>query len=247
VGLAVAIPVAWFLNRRMIRGKRLPFVLELPPYQMPKWRDVWLAMYFRGKVFVKTAGTIIVLMSMVIWALLYFPRSEAAEASFRAEFAAASASSFDESEIEAHVQLRQMENSYLGRFGRTVEPVFEPAGFDWRLTTAILSAFPAREVVVPSLGILFNLGADTDEESTDLRSAITSATWPDGRPLLTPFTAIGLMLFFALCCQCMGTLAAIRRETNSWKWPLFVFAYMSGLAYLGAVLANMVGRMLTGV
>lgn len=240
LGLAVAIPVVFVINRGIIKGKRLPFLLELPPYQWPKWRDVWLAMYFRAKVFMKTAGTIIVTLSIVIWATLYFPRSNEAQARYRSEIVSSKPGASEE-EIQHHVEARQLESSYLGRFGKTIEPVFVPAGFDWRLTTAILAAFPAREVVIAQMGIVFNLGSAQDEKSGDLRSALQSASWPDGRPLVTPWVAVGFMVFFALCCQCMATLAAIRRETNSWKWPLFVFTYMTVLAYLGAVFVHWLG------
>lgn len=241
LGLAVAIPIVWALNRSVIKGKGLPFLLELPPYQWPKWRDVWLAVYFRGKVFVQTAGTVIVVMSVIIWALVYFPRSDESAASIRQSFTAAHPSA-SESAISHHVEGRQMEESFLGRFGKAIEPAFVPAGFDWRLATSIMSAFPARETMVSGMGILFNTGSDSSETSTDLRLALQEATWPDGKLLVTPWTAVGLMVFFALCCQCMSTLAAIRRETNSWRWPLFVFTYMTVLAYLGAVLVNQMGK-----
>ncbi len=246
LGLLVAIPIVWVLNRRVLRGKRLPFLLELPPYQWPKWRDVWLAMYFRGKVFINTAGTIIVLMSVLIWALSYFPKSSQAEAGYRTEYAAKANVSPDSPEAERYVKEQQLAHSYLGRFGKAIEPAFIPAGFDWRITTSILSAFPARETVVPSLGIIFNLGEQKPEGShTDLEKALKEATWPDGRPLMTPWTSVGLMFFFALCCQCMSTLATIKRETNSVKWPLFVFTYMTVLAYLNAVAINQIGMAFT--
>ncbi|HVT14112.1 MAG TPA: ferrous iron transport protein B [Fimbriimonadaceae bacterium] len=234
LGLLVAIPIVWVLNRKVIRGKRLPFLLELPPYQWPKWRDVWLAMYFRGKVFVQTAGTIIVAMSFLIWALSYFPRSNEAATQYQASYVASHPQA-TQNDIDRHVQQEQLANSFLGRFGKTIEPVFRPAGFDWRITTSILAAFPARENVVPSLGIMFNLGRDTDEHSSDLRRELSNATWPDGKPLFNGWTAFGLMIFFALCAQCMATLATVKRETNSWKWAAFMFAYMTTLAYLAAV------------
>ena len=240
LGLAVAIPVVFILNRGVIKGKRLPFLLELPPYQWPKWRDIWIAMYFRGKVFVQTAGTIIVVMSIAIWALLYFPRSDESIREFRTAYVTTHPAATDV-QIQRHVDSKLIENSYLGRFGKGIEPVFEPAGFDWRLSTAILAAFPAREVVVASLGIIFNLGGDVNEASGDLRGALKEADWPDGRPLVTPWTAIGLMVFFALCCQCMATLATVKRETNSWKWAAFMFTYMTGLAYLAAVGIHQLG------
>ncbi len=251
LGLLVAIPVVWLLNRGIIRGRKLPFLLELPPYQLPKWRDVWLAMYFRGKVFLQTAGTIIFTMSVVIWALSYFPRSAEADERYREEFVRLNpvSESVDEDTREslitrqsAYIDEQRLAHSYLGSFGRSIEPVFRPAGFDWRITTAILCAFPAREVVVPSLGILFAVGNETEAESPRLRDAVHDAKWPDGRPLFTPWTAVGLMVFFALCAQCMSTLATVRRETNSWKWPWFMFAYMSGLAYLAAILIHQVGQ-----
>lgn len=242
LGLIVAIPVVFILNKGIIKGRRLPFLLELPAYQWPRLRDVLLAMYFRGKVFLVTAGTIIFFMSIAIWVLTSFPRSDEANERYRQEFAQKS----PDGDPEMFVQQRQLEESFLGRFGRTVEPVFIPAGYDWRITTAILCAFPAREVVVPSLGVIFSVGGDTDEESVDLRKALEQATWPDGRKLMTPWNAVGLMVFFALCAQCMSTLATVKRETNSWKWPVFMFVYMSGLAYILAVLIHQIGLRVGG-
>lgn len=242
LGLLVAIPVVLILNKGIIKGRRLPFLLELPAYQWPRLRDVLLAMYFRGKVFLVTAGTIIFFMSIAIWLLTAFPRSEEANERYRQEYA----QSAPGEDPELFIQQRQLEESFLGRFGRTIEPVFVPAGYDWRITTAILCAFPAREVVVPSLGVIFSVGGDTDEESVDLRKALEQATWPDGRKLMTPWNAVGLMVFFALCAQCMSTLATVKRETNSWKWPVFMFVYMSGLAYVLAVLIHQVGLRVGG-
>lgn len=246
LGLAVAVPVVWFLNRKVIRGKRLPFLLELPPYQWPKWKDVWIAMYFRAKVFIQTAGTIIVAMSILIWALCYFPRLSPTEKTRITQVYTQTHPGAKDEEIQKRIDEEQLSHSALGRFGHVIEPVFRPAGFDWRITTSILSAFPARETVVPSLGIIFSLGNDQEEGSTALRRALKEAKWPDGRPLLTPWTATGLMVFFALCAQCMATLATVRRETNSWKWPVFMFTYMTLLAYIGAVLVNQIGRLVGG-
>ena len=252
LGLALAIPIVMIFNKGIIKGKRLPFLLELPPYQLPKWRDVWLAMYFRGKVFMTTAGTIIFAMSVVIWALSYFPRSTEADMKYAAQFDQMLSEkglppvTKDDlpglQERVAYVEEQRLAHSVLGTFGRAIEPAFRPAGFDWRITTAILCAFPAREVVVPSMGVLFAVGGEADEGSGALRKAIQDAKWPDGKPLMTSWTAVGLMVFFALCAQCTSTLATVKRETNSWKWPLFMFIYMSSLAYLGAVFINYLGK-----
>jgi ferrous iron transport protein B len=245
LGLVVAVPVAWILNRKVLKGKRLPFVLELPPYQFPRLKDIVLTLLMRAQVFLKTAGTIIFAMSIVIWALSYFPRlSPVQERQIVAEMRTMDSAITDE-DIERKLAEQQLAQSVLGRFGRAIEPVFRPAGFDWRITTAILAAFPAREVVVPSMGVLFSLGGDVDESSSDLRVALAKATWPDGRPLFTPWVAVGLMVFFALCAQCMATFAVVKRESNSWKWPTFMFTYMTALAYLGAVGIHQLGLLLS--
>jgi ferrous iron transport protein B len=192
---------------------------------MPRWKDVLLGMLNRGKVFLTTAGTTIVVMSVIIWAASYFPRKA------------------DQGLAESEEALAQLEYSVMGRVGKAVEPLFAPLGFDWRISTAILSAFPARETVVPSLGILFSLGSG-DEAEAKLGEKIKEAQWPDGKKLFTLPTSIGLMVFFALCAQCLSTLAVVRRETNSRKWPLFMFTYMTFLAYLGAWLVQWIGRVL---
>ncbi|MEQ1934420.1 MAG: ferrous iron transport protein B, partial [Fimbriimonadaceae bacterium] len=181
LGLVVAVPIVYILNRGVIKSKRIPFLLELPPYQLPRPRDVWIAIFQRGKVFLQTAGTMIFVMSILIWGASYFPRSDEAEAGYRTEYAQHEHGSSE----EAYVQEQQLRNSFLGQAGRAIEPVFLPAGFDWRITTSILAAFPAREVVVPSMGILFAIGDERDGESGAMRKAIQEAKWPDGRPLLT--------------------------------------------------------------
>jgi len=246
LGLIVAIPVVWVLNRGIIKGHRLPFLLELPPYQWPKWRDVWIAMYLRGQVFVKTAGTVIVLMSILIWGLCYFPRLSSTEvAQIRSSYTVSHPSAKADV-VDRQVDQAELAHSALGRFGKAIEPAFKPAGFDWRITTSILAAFPARETVVPSLGIIFSLGKGLEGPDASLQKALADATWPDGRPLFTPWTAVGMMVFFALCMQCFSTLATVRRETNTWKWPTFMFVYMTGLAYVAAVLVHLLGVAISG-
>ncbi len=251
VGLAVAVPVVWILNKRVFKGQQIPFVLELPRYQWPRWKDVASTMISRAKLFLQTAGTIIFALSILIWASLYFPRSEANDQQYRQEFRTlASSQSMNKeskeftSKEDNYLNARRTQESYLGKFGRGIEPVFKPAGFDWRLTTAILAAFPAREVVVSAMGIIFDLGGDMDESSPDLRKAIAKATWPDGKKLMTLPTAISLMVFFALCCQCTATLATIKRESGSWKWAGLAFTYMTVLAYVLSVAIFQIGSRL---
>lgn len=228
LGFVLAIPVVYVLNKKMLKGKRLAFLLELPPYQWPKWKDVFIAMVTRGKVFVTTAGTTILVMSVLIWAAGYFPRYNVPAGTPPSK--------------QAEIQL---EHSYLGRIGRGIEPAFRPLGFDWRISTAILSAFPARETVVPSLGVLFSLNKDEEEGKfkKDLSRKMEEATWPDGKKLFTPWTAVGLMVFFALCAQCLSTLATVKRETNSSKWAWFMFAYMTAFAYIGALIVRLLSKL----
>ncbi len=226
LGFGLAIPVVFFINKKILKGKRLPFLLELPPYQLPKWKDIFIAMFTRGKVFVTTAGTTILVMSVIIWAAGYFPRYNIPAGT--------------PPEVAAEIQL---EHSVLGTFGKGIEPVFRPLGFDWRISTAILSAFPARETVVPSLGILFSLGKDDKKLDEKLSKKLIDAKWPDNKPLFTPWTAVGLMVFFALCAQCFSTLATVRRETNSRKWPWVMFIYMTVFAYVGALIVHLIAML----
>jgi ferrous iron transport protein B len=129
----------------------------------------------------------------------------------------------------------------MGRLGRVIEPAIKPLGYDWRIGIGILSSFLAREVFVGVMGITFAVG-EVDESSPDLRDKLAGATWPDGRRILTPLTAIGLMVFYVLACQCVSTLAVVRRETQSWRWPIFMFAYMTVLAYGAALGIHQAGR-----
>lgn len=241
VGVALGAPVAWLFTRGRKR-QAVPLALELPRYQIPKWKDVLLSLLNRGKVFLRTAGTIIFFMSLLIWGLITFPRADDPEAAYAPSYAALPVEVQERIDFDAYIEQQQMADSALGRMGRFLEPAFLPAGFDWRMTTAILAAFPAREVVVPSLGILFSPGSDSEEDSGTLRDSLARAQWPDGTPLITLWNAAGFMIFFALCCQCMATLAVIKRETGSWKWPVLAFTYMTALAYVLAVVIYQVGR-----
>jgi len=138
---------------------------------------------------------------------------------------------------EASTYLRR---SFLGRMGQWIEPLVKPLGWDWRIGTAAIASFPAREVVIATMGTLYNLGADVDDASSSLREKLRAASWPDGRPVYNTAVALSIMIFFALCCQCGGTLATIKRETQSWRWPMFTFAYMTALAYAAALVTYQV-------
>jgi ferrous iron transport protein B len=240
LGVIVAIPVALILGKTVSKGESFPFLMELPTYKWPSPGTVLHRMYAQGRAFVVQAGTVIFAVTVVVWAMGYYPRPVSIAADHEAQRAQVrqqgDASQEDRlSEIdraEAGCYLRQ---SFLGRLGRWIEPLVKPLGWDWRIGTAVIASLPAREVVIASLGTIYNLGGEHDEASADLRSTLHRSRWPDGRPVFNLAVALSIMVFFALCCQCGATLAIIRRETNRWRWPLFAFGYMTVLAYVGAL------------
>ncbi len=250
LGVVTAALVAWLLRRRVLAGGRGSLMMELPSYQSPNWRVIGGQVLASSTAFVRMAGTAIFAASMLIWLLSYYPRPavihEAHEAQRRAVATASERPEEAVAAIDALEASAYLEQSWLASIGKAVQPVFGLAGFDWRTSVGILAAFPARELIVPTLGILYSVGdvdpGDYEPDSLDgevhqdgLRAAIRSARRPDGTPAFGPGVALALMIFFALCSQCAGTLAAIRRETNSWRWPAFTFAYMTALAWLAAV------------
>jgi ferrous iron transport protein B len=142
-----------------------------------------------------------------------------------------------------HLRSELLEDSYLGRFGKSIEPVVKPLGWDWRIGVATVASFPAREVIIGTLGTIYSLGGDVEAENSSLTEAVQSATWPDGRKVYNIPVAVSIMVFFALCAQCASTLMVIRRETNSEGWAAFTFLYMTALAYAGAWAAYRIGML----
>jgi ferrous iron transport protein B len=250
LGIVTAVAVALVLRRSVLRGGGSLLVMELPVYQRPRLRLVLVHTWFAVKAFLRTAGTVILVATIVVWALGYFPRPAAIAAEFdvaRAAVVAGPEGDDERARLDAAEAAAYLEQSWLASIGRAAQPVFAPAGFDWRMTVGVLAAFPARELVVPTLGTLYSLGdveASADEPDARLSTALREAKGPDGRPTLDSLTALAVMAFFALCSQCAGTLAAIRRETNSWRWPVFTFTYMTVLAWLAAVAIFQIGRWL---
>lgn len=241
-GTTTALVAAVLLKKTLLKGPRPTFIMELPPYRVPQGRVVLRTMWDRSKQFLTGAGTTIFAVCIVIWGLSYFPRLD--ETSLPAP-AQARLSALDPNDAEAREQIvegEQLRQSWLGRMGRAIEPAIEPLGFDWRLGVGILSSFLAREVFVGTMGITFSIG-EADETSTALRDKLADATWPDGHTLLTPRVGVALLLFYVLACQCVSTLAVTRRETGTWRWPAFMFGYMTVLAYGAALFVNQVGAM----
>ena len=231
VGLLFAVPTAFVLTRLVLKVKPQPFVLELPRYQMPKPRDVVWRMWQNAAEFVSKAGTVIFAITIIVWALSYFPRDASVAERIKAANPAAS-----EEVVKAKTQAAYVEQSYMGRFGKAVQPIFDPLGFDWKITVGVLASFPAREVIVSTLGVTYSVGEGAEADSQHLRKAMQDAKWSEGpragTPIFSLAAVLALMVFFALCSQCGPTIATLAQETGGWKWAAGSFVYMTALAWL---------------
>ncbi|MDR1496895.1 MAG: ferrous iron transport protein B [Puniceicoccales bacterium] len=271
IGLAIAIPTAWVLTRFFLKIRSQPFVLEMPRYQLPRPRDVLWRLWQSGTEFIRRAGTIIFAITVIIWALLYFPRDPATEEAARKTFVAEQISQNGKytsagaveaalvtqdgdqqenplaAELANRIEAAHIEASYLGQFGKFIQPLFAPAGFDWKITIGVLASFPAREVIVSTLGITHSLGNDVGGDA--LRDALAKSTWTDGplvgKPVFTIPVVLGVMVFFALCSQCGATLAVIRKEIGL-RWAVISFTYMTILAWAAATACYQFGAFFSG-
>ncbi|MFT7669356.1 MAG: ferrous iron transport protein B [Planctomycetota bacterium] len=246
----VAILAAAVLGRTLLKGPPVPPVMEMPPYRLPQWRAVIRMMWSRAFIFIREAGPVIVGSTIVLWALLSFPKEPELSTDYDSMRTAAE---LQHAGVELESQLALIDNeeagdvfrnSYGARMGKALEPTIEPLGFDWKIGIGLIGAFAAREVFVSTMGVVYGVSADVDEESETLREKIRNERWPDGRAVYTPLVGLSLMVFIALACQCMSTLAAVYRETASWRWPLFMFTYMTALAWVASLLVYQGGRLL---
>jgi ferrous iron transport protein B len=237
---------AWVLSKTIkpLKAKRLPFLIELPPYRFPRIGDVLRMMWGKSSMFLREAGTVILACSIALWALLYFPR-ELPQGSPDYPAMIRQAPTDDGKEfLVALDKAAHLSNSFGGRLGHAMEPVIRPLGFDWKIGVGLVGAFAAREVFVSTLGVVYAVGNDTDAHSEPLRQALRNVKRDDGKPRYTPLVGISLMVFFALAMQCMSTLAVVRRESGGLRWPAFLFGYMTLLAWTVSFLVYQGGRLL---
>ena len=221
LGTAGAFGFAWLFKRTLLKGVPPMMIMELPPYRRPGLKDVVLHMVERAWIFLRRAGTVILGISIVLWFLAAYPKAPAGTS-----------------------PSEQLSGSFAGMAGHALEPVIKPLGFDWQIGIGLISSFAAREVFVSTMSVVFNAQSADDQNTKPLREALLQARWPDGRVLFTPLVCIGLMIFYVFAMQCMSTIAIVKRETNSWKWPLFQTAYMTGTAWVLALLVYQVGSAL---
>ena len=258
LGILIGGLTAKVLQKTVLPGLRSPLLLELPPYRLPSPRSVIYNTCRRTWSFVAGAGPVILVLMMALWVTLTFPRDIELSRDFDAEIAAleeqrdgfpegspdaaAIQERIDEvADVESSERLRQ---SYIGRASRFLEPALEPCGFDWKIGVAILGSFAAREVFVPTLGVIYAVGDEADEESDGLLASMRSDRWPDGRPVFTPLSGIALLVFYVIALQCMSTLGVLKRETNSWRWPIGLFVAYTLLAYVAALAVFQIGAVL---
>ena len=213
LGTGTAFALAWLFRKKMLGGGSPPLILELPPYRMPAFRTVLLRMWERALIFLRRAGTVILALSILLWFLSNFPSS-----------------SEDASE--------RLAGSFAGQLGHWLEPMIRPLGFDWRIGIGLIASLAAREVFVSTMSIVYHVGG----EEGGLIQAMRGATWPDGAMIYTPATCMALLVFYVYALQCLSTVAVAKRETGGWKWPAFMMLYMTGLAYLGAWLVQVIAR-----
>ncbi len=228
MALISAFVMKWFIKST----EKSFFILELPVYRGPRWKNVLVTMVEKAKIFVIDAGKVIMVISLLLWVMsTYGPAQKMAGVTSKYE-TLLSQDPTRADELDKHQSTEYLENSYAGIVGKWIEPAIRPLGFDWKIGIALITSFAAREVFVGTMATLYSVGDDVDENSATLRQKMNSATWPDGRKVYTLAAGLSLLIFYVLAMQCMSTLAIVKRETQSWKWPVIMLVYMTGLAYV---------------
>jgi ferrous iron transport protein B len=250
LSVLVTLAAAAVIRRTVLPGPAPAFVLEMPPYRWPSGRILWINAWRRLRIFLVDAGTIILAMTVLLWAFLSFPKSDEVAARYAAEREVVQQMGLSDTakmqtlrSLDVREASAQLERSLGGRFGHAIEPALRPIGFDWQIGVGIIGAFAAREVFISTLGVVLGIG-ESDEESRPLRQALREARHADGTLVMTPLSGVSLMVFFLLACQCMSTIAVVRRESGSWKWPVFLFSYMTVIAYVASLIVYQGGRLL---
>jgi ferrous iron transport protein B len=244
VGVGTALCAALVFRATILPGETKPLMIELPPYRVPALRTALLHMFDRAKIFVRQAGTIILAISLVLWALSYYPKSSPPATAVAMTTQAAQLEKSGDAQqartlrdnADRLTAQHSLQNSFAGKIGHVMEPALAPLGFDWQIGIGIVSSFAAREVIVSTLAIVYGVGRDAaDNDQKSLYTTMQQAKRSDGTPIFNAATCASLLVFYILAAQCLSTTAVVRRETNSWKWPLFQIAYMTGLAYFASL------------
>lgn len=250
-GIILAVLVARLFKRFLFKSEDVPFVMELPPYRMPTMRSTIIHMWDKGKQFLKKMGGVILVASIIIWFLSYFPRETSMTAFYDNEITQIESSSIEETLKESQIneinRLKSMDhqqNSYIGKIGKTIEPALKPLGFDWRMSVSLLAGMSAKEVVVSVLSILYT-GGDDDGDEQQLSERLSQTKDADGNLVFTPLVALSFMFFVLIYFPCMATVAAVIKESGSWKWGVFLIVYTCSLAWIVSFLIYQIGSIFT--
>jgi ferrous iron transport protein B len=237
LGIVIALLVSYVMNLFIKIKEKSFFILELPVYRQPRWKNILYTMVEKAKVFVFDAGKVIMIISLVLWAFSSFGPTEKRKKIEENYAILIKNDPVNESRYQAEKSSALLENSYAGIMGRSIEPVIRPLGYDWKIGIALITSFAAREVFVGTMATLYSVGENADENSETLRNKMNAAKRADGTQVYTTATGYSLLIFYLLAMQCMSTLAVVKRETGSWKWPIIQLIYMTGLAYLLSFIA----------
>jgi ferrous iron transport protein B len=242
----VALAMAWLFKKTLLKGEPPLLIMELPPYKRPVIRVALRHMWDRSKLFLQRAGTVILGINILLWFLATYPRHADLEQQYAAKKATVSADKEAVKKVDEEHAGETLRRSFAGLTGRALEPMIKPLGFDWKIGIGLVASFAAREVFVSTMSTVYNIGEADDKEATSkvLADTLREQTRPDGTRLYTPLLGITLMVFYVFALQCVSTVAVVRRETNSWKWPAFQWAYMGVLAWVFAFITYQGGRML---
>ena len=236
LGIVAALIMALVFKKTLLKGRTKPLVIELPHYRLPSLRNAFVLMLDRAWVFIKTAGSVILVISLAMWVLATYPKTELADLPTHTQQNIAQLhAAGDSAAADALLQQAQLEHSFAGRIGAIAQPVFAPLGFDWKMSIGVVSSFAAREVIVSTLAVLYGVGEAADENVDSLYQSLRSSKHPDGAPVFTTAACLSLLVFYVLAMQCLPTQAVTRRETGTWRWPAIQLAYMSVLAYSAAL------------
>jgi ferrous iron transport protein B len=242
LGLVMALVVSYVAKWFIKLEEKSFFILELPVYRSPRWKNVFITMFQKAMIFVVDAGKVIMVISLLLWALSSYGPSDKREIISSSYEKSIAENPEKASELRAARDAALLENSYAGIAGHVIEPAIKPLGYDWKIGIAIITSFAAREVFVGTMATLYSVGDQDNEDNQTLRQKMNAAVKPDGTKVYTLATGVSLMIFYVLAMQCMSTLAVVKRETGTWKWPVIQFVYMTGLAYFLSWLAYIVLR-----
>ena len=237
VGIVAAVLVAWVMKFIIKTKERSYFIMELPLYRMPRWKNVLFTMYEKSKTFVFEAGKVIIAISIILWVMASFGPGERFENIDKKYASALADSTKDSGHIETLIATEKLENSYVGILGHWIEPAIRPLGYDWKIGIGLITSFAAREAFVGTMATIYSVDGGEEDSSTIRERMEASVNSSTGLPVYTFATGISLMLFYAFAMQCMSTVAIVYRETKGWKWPVIQLVYMTAMAYFAALIA----------